>query len=51
MLREELCRKQCSVEEGDWLAVVSDDLWWPAKAMDADRQHHHVRLEFMHESV
>lgn len=48
-----LCRTQCkismnSIDGGDWLAVIYDDLGWLAKAINVDRQHQDVRLEFMH---
>ena len=36
-----------SIKERDWLAVVYDDHWWLAKAMDVDSEHQDVRVEFM----
>lgn len=37
-----------SIEDGDWLAVVYDDHWWLAKAIDVGAEHKDVKVEFMH---
>lgn len=37
-----------SIEDGDWLAVVYDDHWWLAKAIDVHNEHQDVKVEFLH---
>ncbi|KAG9329974.1 hypothetical protein JZ751_028423 [Albula glossodonta] len=36
------------IKEGDWLAVVYDNHWWLAKAIDVDTELQDVKVEFLH---
>ncbi|XP_023198385.1 uncharacterized protein LOC111610110 [Xiphophorus maculatus] len=38
----------CDVQSEDWLVVMYDGKWWLAKALQIDKEHEDVQVEFFH---